>query len=328
VADDSGARVTKIMSSSSVIEADPEHARLAVLHSYRIVDTPPEDQFDEITRLAIDLCKAEAAKLVLVGQTRCWSKAVVGLKHGEVPRELSFCNHAFLGDGIFVVKDARQDPRFSQIPIVARDGFNFFAGIPLIAPPGHSIGALCVLDREPRDLSDAQITALRMLSGRVMELLEQRRAVAAPANTSSPGGGEIKAKDKPVHLLIVDDDDAVRSFVCVASRRLGYQVADAANGVEALKQLANKSISVVLTDINMPIMDGLELVRNLKKQASPPAIAVMSGRYDPYIRSALKAEGINALLSKPFSTAELKHTLLRAQVEIKISQTARSTSGN
>jgi two-component system cell cycle sensor histidine kinase/response regulator CckA len=115
-------------------------------------------------------------------------------------------------------------------------------------------------------------------------------------------------------LLIVDDDDAVRSFVCVATRRLGYRVMEAANGVEAIKLLEQNpgKISLILTDVNMPLMDGVELVKALKKHPAHPAIAVMSGRFDPYIRNALHAEGVTALLSKPFSTEALKLTLLKA----------------
>src|ERR1700712_1132227 len=109
------------MASSSVIDADPERARLAVLHSYRIVDTPPESQFDAIVRRATDLCNAEVAALVLVDEKRCWFKARIGLERTEVARDLSFCNHAFRSSGIFVVNDARSDPRFSKLPVVTKD---------------------------------------------------------------------------------------------------------------------------------------------------------------------------------------------------------------
>ena len=115
-------------------------------------------------------------------------------------------------------------------------------------------------------------------------------------------------------LLVVDDDNAVRSFVCLASRRLGYQVVEASNGVEALERVDENQgkISLVLTDINMPLMNGLELVRALKKRAVVPAIAVMSGRLDPNMLGALQAEGITALLGKPFSSEALRLTLTKA----------------
>ena len=303
------------MASSSTIDADPERARLAVLHSYRIVDTPPESQFDALVQRACDLCNTEAAALVLVDEKRCWFKARVGVERTEVARDLSFCNHALRSSEIFVVNDARHDHRFSNLPMVTKDGLNFFAGMPLITPYGHSIGTLCVLDRNPRDFSNQQVAALKMLSVEAMDLFEQHRAKnQSPSASSPPMGARAGAPEISGSLLVVDDDDAVRSFVCVATRRLGYRVMEAANGVEAINQLDQNpgKISLVLTDVNMPFMDGVELVKTLKTHAAHPAIAVMSGRFDPYIRNALQAEGITALLSKPFSTEALKLALSKA----------------
>lgn len=140
-----------------------------------------------------------------------------------------------------------------------------------------------------------------------MEDSKQYRVESAPAiAVTATTDGEM--------LLVVDDDNAVRSFVCLASRRLGYQVVEASNGVEALKQLEENQgkISLVLTDINMPLMNGLELVRALKKRLTVPAIAVMSGRLDPAILSSLQAEGVTALLGKPFSSEALRLTLVKA----------------
>jgi CheY-like chemotaxis protein len=302
------------MGSSSVIDADPEQARLAALHSYRIVDTPPESQFDAIVQRAVESCRAAAATLVLVDERRCWFKARIGVEQTEVPREFSFCNYALRSSGIFVVPDATKDPRFSHLPVVNQDGFHFFAGMPLVTPHGFSIGTVCVLDRHARDLSKPQITALKMLSSDAMDLFEQHRAKNQPSSASTPPIALTMPDGTAGSLLIVDDDDAVRSFVCVATRRLGYHVIEAINGVDALSKLEQNpgKIGLVLTDINMPMMDGVELVKALRVHPEKPPIAVMSGRFDPYIRNALQAEGVNALLSKPFSTAALKQTLLKA----------------
>ena len=303
------------MGLSSVTDVDPEHARLAVLHGYRVIDTPPESRFDEIVQQAATACHTSVAGLAFVDEKRCWFKARIGIERTELARDLSFSNHAFRSGGIFVVQDARLDPRFNQLPIVIQEGLVFFAGIPLITPSGYSLGTLCVLDRTPRELSTTQIATLELLASQTMDRLEQRRKeLSAASITTSPIAVKSEPKGDTGSLLIVDDDDAVRSFVCVASRRLGYHVLEAANGIEALKQIESNpgKISLVLTDVNMPMMDGLELVRALKKLATRPAIAVMSGRFDPYIRSSLHTEGITALMGKPFSTEELKLTLLRA----------------
>jgi two-component system chemotaxis response regulator CheY len=118
------------------------------------------------------------------------------------------------------------------------------------------------------------------------------------------------------HLLVVDDEESVRSLVKMMGEFLGYVVLEAVNGAEALNRLQKKpgGIDVVLTDVNMPVMDGIELVRAMKKMPVPPAIAVMSGRFDPTLRATLLAEGITVLLGKPFSTDELGLTLSQVHV--------------
>ena len=302
------------MGLSSVIDADPEQARLAALHSYRIVDTPPESQFDAIVKRAADLCQTVAATLVLVDERRCWFKARVGIEQTEIARDLSFCNYALRSSGVFVVPDAKKDHRFSHLPVVNNDGFQFFAGMPLVTPHGFSIGTLCVLDRRVRELTATESAALKMLSSEAMDLFEQHRAKNQPSSGSAPPIALTMPNGSTGSLLIVDDDDAVRSFVCVATRRLGYHVIEATNGVDALQKLEQHAgkIGLVLTDINMPMMDGVELVKALKTHPEKPPIAVMSGRFDPYIRNVLQSEGVTALLSKPFSTAALKQTLMKA----------------
>ena len=305
------------MSLPPVIDADSENARLAVLNSYGIIDTPPERQFDEIVRLAAQKCNVSAVALALVDAGRCWFKARIGLDATELPRENSFCSYAFRSSRILVVPDARLDQRFNRLPLVTEGGFYFYAGAPLITPEGHPIGTLCVLDRRPRELTPDQLVALQLLSSEAMDMINLRRLISKPAAVATlPPFAKAGPSGDLRHLLVVDDDDAVRAFVCLATRKLGYEVLEAANGAEALSQLAKHPgrIGLVLTDLNMPVMDGLELIQALKKQPAPPAIAVMSGRFEPYIRSALHDEGITALLGKPFSRDELRLTLQEAQV--------------
>ena len=136
----------------------------------------------------------------------------------------------------------------------------------------------------------------------------------APPLSEVPEPGDVRIDGAAGSLLIVDDDDAVRSFVCLACRRLGYHVFEATNGVEALKIFEDNPgrISVVLTDINMPRMDGRALITALRKFPSVPGIAVMSGRMNPEMRTTLRADGVTALLDKPFSTATLKLILQQA----------------
>jgi len=297
-------------------DAASENARLAALRSFSVIDTPPEKEFDEIVRLAAGECNTPVAIITLVDDRRCWSKAKLGLDVTQVPRNLAFCDYAYRSSSIFVVPDARVDARFNQLPVVAELGYCYYAGVPLVTSDGHSIGVLCVLDRQPRELSSDQMSALRKLGVQTMSLLEQRRSkTSAPTGESQAPFAQAGLSGDARHLLIVDDDDAVRAFVCVATRRLGYAVLEASHGVDALTQMEKNpgKIGLVLTDINMPVMDGLELIRALKKLTPPPAIAVMSGRFETYVRSSLLAEGVTSLLGKPFSRDELKLTLLNAK---------------
>lgn len=301
----------------SVTDADSEKARLAALQSYRIVDTPPEKEFDDLVLRATRECHATFAALALVDADRCWFKARVGLEATHAARHESFCGHVIRSSGLLVVPDARLDERFRSLAIVTVTGCNFYAGAPLISPDGHAIGTLCVLDRDPRLLGSAESAALRGLADQVITMLELRRGPSRPPfEPSAPAPAGAPTADARPRLLVVDDDDAVRAFVCLATRKLGYEVFEASNGAEALAQIEKQPdpIGLVLTDVNMPVMDGLELVRALRRQAVPPAITVMSGRFDPYVRSMLTNEGVASLLSKPFTRDELKAKLLLAKV--------------
>ncbi len=305
------------MSHSPVIDADSENARLAVLHSYGILGTGAERQFDEIVRLAARKCGTSAAALSIADANRLWFKARIGLDATELPRNGSFCDYAIRSSSVFVVPDARQDQRFSRLPLVTEAGFCFYAGAPLVTPDKHGIGTLCVLDRQPRELTPDQLVALQLLSYEAMDMINLRRLMSKPAAIGTlPPFALVGPSGNVPHLLVVDDDEAVRAFVSLATRKLGYDVLEAANGAEALSQLEKNPgrIGLVLTDLNMPVMDGLELIRAIKKLPAPPAIAVMSGRFESYVRSVLQDEGVTTLLGKPFSRDELRLTLQNAKV--------------
>ncbi|NJC74011.1 GAF domain-containing sensor histidine kinase [Planosporangium thailandense] len=152
-----------------------EAERLRALYELRVLDTPPEPDFDDLAALASGICHTPAALINLVDADRQWSKARLGLDEGEIPRELSFCAHAILGNDVLVVPDATADPRFTDNPFVARRrGIRFYAGAPLITSAGQALGALCVIDVTPRRLARPQVKALRALSRQVVILLELR----------------------------------------------------------------------------------------------------------------------------------------------------------
>ena len=143
-----------------------EEIRLAALHDLDILDTPPDDMFDSVTRLATRICNAPIAAVTLVDRDRQWFKSVQGIDIRETPRELSFCSHALLHpDDVLVVPDARLDPRFASNPLVTGNpNIRFYAGVPLREPSGQMVGALCIVDSQPRREFSGAVENLRDLA--------------------------------------------------------------------------------------------------------------------------------------------------------------------
>lgn len=149
--------------------------RLAELHYYRIVDTPSEASFDELTRLAAYICQSPVSLISLVDEHRQWFKSVCGLDIRETPRKQAFCGYTILGNAPFIVEDATIDVRVKDNPLVLSDPkIRFYAGIPLVSPRGHALGSLCVIDFVPKKLNQSQIDGLKTLASQVMQLLEAR----------------------------------------------------------------------------------------------------------------------------------------------------------
>ncbi|TKB91685.1 MAG: PAS domain S-box protein [Nitrospira sp.] len=164
----------------------PEHeaARLAELEQYEILDTPPEEAFDGLTRLAAQICGTPIALVSLIDTHRQWFKAKVGIDAPETPRDIAFCAHAIHQSDLLIVPDTTQDPRFVDNPLVTKDpNIRFYAGMPLITPTGHAMGTLCVIDRMPKQLTSDQMTALRILGQQVVSQLELRRRTIALEHT-------------------------------------------------------------------------------------------------------------------------------------------------
>ncbi|ORE90347.1 GAF domain-containing protein [Aurantimonas sp. 22II-16-19i] len=143
-----------------------ERQRLAAVEQSGLMDTAPEEAFDQLAWLAAHTLDAPVALVTLLAQTRQWFKSRIGLDLAETPRDWSFCNHTILQKGIFAVGDLASDPRFEANPaVIAPPNFRFYAGAPIRDGNGFALGSLCVIDYKPRVLEDSQEKSLLALAG-------------------------------------------------------------------------------------------------------------------------------------------------------------------
>jgi signal transduction histidine kinase len=158
-------------------ETKEEKKRLQELKSYDIMDSMDEEDFDNLTKLASQICGTKISLVTLLDDKRQLFKSKQGLEVDETPKELAFCGHAIhQPQEVFLVEDARKDERFHDNPLVTNaPNVVFYAGMPLVSPTGFALGTLCVIDDHPKKLNEAQIDALRMLSRQAMQLMELRK---------------------------------------------------------------------------------------------------------------------------------------------------------
>jgi GAF domain-containing protein len=209
-----------------------EQERLAAVRRYGILDTPKDGAFDRITRLAAAILDMPIAIVSIVDHDRIWFKSAEGLDGVEqIGRDPGLCASAILSNDAWVIEDAKVDPRTLANPLVAGEfGLRFYAGSPLHTSGGHNLGTLCVIDKEPRQLSAEQIRVLDDLAALVVDELELRLAARQQAHYST----ELS-------------DDVVQAL---AVAKASFQTGDAQQGLASIDQAlaASKRILAELAE--------------------------------------------------------------------------------
>lgn len=206
-----------------------EAARRQALDRYNILDTEPEAAYDDIAQLAAQICQAPVALVGLLTEERYWVKAQVNFPIANIPRELTFCDHAIAQDGVLVIGDALADSRFATNPFVVKSpNLRFYAGVPLNTPDGHRIGTICVVDFVPRQLNGEQLEGLHALSRQVINLLELRRNQAERMQTAAKLQAQALLLDQVTNAVIMQDfDQRITSWNQGAEQLYGWSKAAA-----------------------------------------------------------------------------------------------------
>lgn len=204
-----------------------ERERLAMLHQLGLLDTPPEERFDRITRLAARIFDAPVSLVTLLGKDRQFFKSHYGWEFSETHRDVSFCAHMLKKARPLVVEDARHDARFASNPLVTGPpGIRAYLGIPIQSPEGLVLASHSVIDMQPRTFTEDDVSLLRELAGLVHHELERSRQAAKRADKSHHFIDRVLAA-LPGVLYIFDLDEQRNVFTNHFARKLlGYTAED------------------------------------------------------------------------------------------------------
>ncbi|MGR3541116.1 MAG: sensor histidine kinase [Hasllibacter sp.] len=268
----------------------PGDERLEALREQGILDTPREEAFDEIARLAARLCDAPVALVSLIDETRQWFKAAIGLDQRETPLSQSICRHVVADGNALEVPDTRADPRTADDPVcVGTRPLHFYSGAPITLSSGHPVGSLCVLDHEPRSLTPGQRETLAVLARQVAAQIELRRAL----NEAEMLRREI---DHRVKNSLAAMSSAIRMKARNAGPETGAALGEVATQIASLSALHDM---LGLTDGpgHVALDEYLPSVADLLRGALPPGLTLRTD-FAPFATDRVAATSIATVLNE------------------------------
>lgn len=280
-----------------------QSARVAALRRYDILDTPRERDYDDVVAFAAELCGTPICLINLIDAERQWFKAEIGIGASESPLETSLCAHAILGEDVIEIPDTLLDPRTSDNPLCLGDpGLRFYAGALLKTSDGLPIGALCVIDYQPRTLSDLQRHGLRVLASQVVAQLELRAT--------------LRREDmlrREIDHRVKNSLQSVSAFV-----RLQRGATDNPDAREALQTVEQQigTVAVLHELLDQRTMaESVELAPYLDRvvallASTVPANISVEGRFEPLSTRAATASSLGTIVNELVANA-VKHAFGR-----------------
>ncbi|MBB3762339.1 GAF domain-containing protein [Xanthomonas arboricola] len=264
-----------------------EASRQQVLDGYRIVDSLPEDTYQDVVQVAASLCDTPIALMSLVDRDRQWFKAQLGLGMQQTDRSQAVCDHAIRSpEQLMEVRDLSQDSRFADVSVVTGEtGARFYAGMPLVTSDGVALGTVCVLDTEPRTLTDTQRTGLQALARVTMRLLDERKRELQIEREAILQPVAPAAADAGYYLVILEVQELAALAEKQSERLLGRALQQLDQALAAQAQVNGDSVDrvtdsaefiAVLRDPNAE--QKLQRLRDIAQQQHAHGLTVLIGQ--------------------------------------------------